>query len=100
MLNCDDDPEISIARARVEPGKTTHWHALTAITERYVILEGQGRVEVGNEPAQTVNTGDIVIIPATIRQRIINIGTKDLIFLAICQPRFTKSAYIDLQSSS
>lgn len=92
MLNRADDADMSIAQARVKPGKTTQWHALTAITERYVILEGRGRVEVGNEPAQTVNAGDIVIIPASIRQRISNIGPKDLILLAICQPRFTKNA--------
>jgi hypothetical protein len=37
--NSDTNPGVSIARARVEPGRTTRWHRLDAITERYVILE-------------------------------------------------------------
>ena len=41
--------------------------------------------------------GDVVVIPASERQRIANIGNKDLVFLAICTPRFERAAYEDLE---
>ena len=97
LSNSESDPEVSVARARVESGKTTKWHALEGITERYLILEGRGRAEVGNIEAQVLEKGDVLIIPANTRQRITNTGGGDLIFLAICSPRFTKSTYRHLQ---
>jgi mannose-6-phosphate isomerase-like protein (cupin superfamily) len=96
LSNTGDDPLVSIARARVEPGKTTEWHYLQGITERYVILEGVGRVEVGSLEPQEVSAGDVVIIPPEERQRISNIGEGDLIFLAICSPRFEESKYVSM----
>jgi mannose-6-phosphate isomerase-like protein (cupin superfamily) len=68
------------------------------VTERYIILEGKGRVEVGNLPATNIGPGDVVLIPPGTPQRITNIGDSDLIFLAICTPRFTKDAYEDIDS--
>lgn len=96
VSNSNDDPDISIARARVEPGVTTAWHRLKDTSERYVILEGRGLVEVGELPAQEVKTGDMVFIPPMCRQRITNTGAGDLIFLAICSPRFIESCYEEL----
>ena len=66
-------------------------------TERYVILEGIGCLEVGNLYPEVVNPGDVVIIPPMCRQRISNIGKQDLIFLAICTPRFSDDAYEDIE---
>ena len=80
-----------------EPGVTTCWHRLKGIVERYYILKGKGLMEVGDLPPQEVEAGDIVIIPAMCRQRIKNIGHDDLVFLAICSPRFTEDAYKDLE---
>lgn len=96
LSNQTSDPDVSIARARVRPGVTTRWHHLNETTERYVILEGQGLVEIGDEPSQVVFAGDVVIIPPLTRQRISNNGDKDLIFLAICSPRFKESNYTEL----
>jgi mannose-6-phosphate isomerase-like protein (cupin superfamily) len=93
LSNMPTDPAVSIAKARVTPGVTTTWHRLKGITERYCILEGTGLAEVGDEPSKTVKTGDVVIIQPMQRQRITNIGKEDLIFLAICTPRFTDSCY-------
>jgi len=98
LSNTPDDPEVSIARVRVEPGVTTRWHRLVGITERYVILEGTGRVEIGSLPPHEVHAGDVVRIPPSCRQRIANIGREDLIFLAICTPRFRQEAYEDMDS--
>lgn len=96
VSNSPDDPGLSIARARVAPGVTTQWHRLAATTERYVILEGSGRVEIGDQPAEDVRPGDVVLIPPACRQRITNTGSADLVFLAICTPRFTNDCYESL----
>ena len=95
LSNSPGDPEVSIAQARLEPGKTTRWHYLQDITERYVILEGTGSVELGSNKPQLVKPGDTVLIPARTRQRITNTDTTELIFLAICTPRFEASHYVD-----
>ena len=95
--NSPADPDVSIARARVEPGKTTRWHSLESISERYLVLEGEGLVEVADLEPEVVGPGDVVIIPSGQRQRITNSGAVDLIFLAICSPRFDASAYRDLE---
>ena len=96
LSNSDDDQQLSIARARVAPGVTTRWHSLTGITERYVIVEGNGEAEIGEMSPQLVTAGDVVIIPPGERQRITNIGDSDLIFLAVCTPRFEVSKYVSL----
>lgn len=95
LANSEDDPDMSIARARVEPGVTTRWHRVVDTLERYVILDGTGRVEVGDLPPQEVQAGDVVLIPPSLRQRIANVGPGDLVFLAICTPRFRPEAYED-----
>lgn len=100
LSNSAGDAEISIARARVEPGVTTRWHRLRGTTERYCILSGVGVVEVGDLPPQTVSPGDVVVIPPLCRQRITNSGTEDLIFLAICNPRFTPELYEEISEKS
>ncbi|MDX1574193.1 MAG: cupin domain-containing protein [Methylophaga sp.] len=96
LANSAQDPAVSIAHARVERNITTHWHQLSATSERYVILEGQGAVEVGDLPVQTVFPGDVVMIPPDTPQRITNTGGSDLVFLAICTPRFETENYIAL----
>jgi mannose-6-phosphate isomerase-like protein (cupin superfamily) len=96
LANIDADPHASIAQARVAVGVTTRWHRLAGITERYVILAGLGRVEVGDLPLQQVGPGDVVMIPPGCRQRITCLGESDLIFLAVCTPRFRPDAYEDI----
>lgn len=98
LSNSTDDPDVSIARARLEPGKTTRWHYLRGTGERYVIVEGIGLVEVDDLPAQQVGPGDVVVIPPQARQRISNLGISDLVFLAICSPRFTAAVYVDIEN--
>ena len=93
LENTADDPAVSIARARVEPGVTTHRHLLRGTTERYVIIEGHGCVEIDGLAPQDVGPGDVVVIPPGCPQRIANTGTIDLIFLAVCSPRFHPDCY-------
>ena len=97
VANDADDEAVSIARARVEVGVTTAWHRLAGISERYIIISGEGRVEIeGIEPTVVV-PGDVVRIPADAAQRIANTGSEDLIFYAVCAPRFRTEAYTNLE---
>ena len=99
LSNTPDDPDVSIARARVEPGVTTCWHRLRGTFERYYIVNGRGRVEVGKLPPQEVKAGDVVLIPPKCRQRITNISSEDLVFLAICTPGFSNDVYEDIEDN-
>ena len=98
--NSATDPALSIARARVPAGQATQWHRLAGITERYVILNGQGTVEIADLPPQGVAPGDTVVIPPLCRQRILASGAEDLIFLALCTPRFVPDAYENMETLS
>jgi mannose-6-phosphate isomerase-like protein (cupin superfamily) len=100
LSNDERDPALSIARARVPAGVRTRWHRLNGLAERYVILEGAGWVEVGDLPGQRVGPGDVVLIPPACRQRIANVGRSDLVFLALCTPRFRPEAYEDVDAGA
>jgi mannose-6-phosphate isomerase-like protein (cupin superfamily) len=97
--NRTDDPDVSIARARVAPGVTTRLHRLAGVVERYLILSGEGQVDVEGMEPRHVASGDLVFIPAGLSQRITNRGDGDLLFLAICTPRFHDAAYLDVDSA-
>jgi len=94
-LNTPEDPAVSVARVRILPGEVTRWHSLKGTTERYLILEGTGLAEVGIDKSGIVKKGDVVIILPGIRQRITNTGQTDLIFLAVCTPRFLPENYLE-----
>lgn len=95
LLNTPAEPGLSIAQARVEPGVTTVWHRLSG-TEVYYILSGTGLAEVNGATYQ-VSTGDLVHILAGEAQRITNTGENDLLFLAICSPRFVPENYAEAE---
>ena len=97
LSNSQDDPGLSIAEARVVPGDTTRWHRVIGLIERYVVLQGTGLVEVDALLPQPVHPGDVVLIPPGSRQRIANTGKNDLVFLAICSPRFQQQYYQDAE---
>lgn len=97
LHNTAMDADCSIARARLESGRTTRLHCLRGTIERYIILEGTGEVIVGDQPPQTVRELDVVNIPAGVPQSISNAAQKDLIFLCICTPRFRADIYQDLE---
>jgi mannose-6-phosphate isomerase-like protein (cupin superfamily) len=87
------DEACSIARARVPGGGRTQIHWLTGIEERYLIVQGQGQVFLGEAAGKEVGPGDVVVIPAGVPQSIHNPGNEDLVFYAICTPRFRPEAY-------
>ncbi|QWP78077.1 cupin domain-containing protein [Lysobacter sp. K5869] len=95
--NSPDDAQASVARIRVAPGTVTQLHRLRGTAERYLIVQGRGRMEVeGLAPAE-VGPGDSVFIPADAAQRIAALGDEELLFLAICTPRFVPECYQALE---
>lgn len=99
LLNTADCPGLSIARARVAPGVTTVLHLVRGTDEVYYILSGQGEVEIAGKVIGTMRPGDLLHIPADTPQRITNTGGEDLVFLAICTPRFEGERYEEVIQS-
>lgn len=93
ILNSETNPEVSISQSKVRSGVTTVLHRLRDTDEKYYILSGKGKMEVGGKEIGMVEPGDVVLIPKNTSQRIINIGWDDLVFLCICTPRFEFKNY-------
>ena len=70
------DEALSIARARVEPGVTTALHKVIDTAERYVVLAGEGIVDVEGLEPTGVQAGDVVLIAPGAGQRITNTGVR------------------------
>lgn len=87
--------DLSIAKARVEPGITTKAHHLIGVQETYIITSGKGKVSVDGMEPTDVEAGDIVVIPAGTSQKITNTGDTDLVFYCVCTPKFTAECYVD-----
>jgi mannose-6-phosphate isomerase-like protein (cupin superfamily) len=77
----------SLAEARLPPGGSTapHYHPQTE--EIYYLLEGVGRMQIGDE-ARDVVPGDAIAIPPGVVHTIKNIGTTTLKFLCCCAPGY------------
>ncbi|MFW6085130.1 MAG: cupin domain-containing protein [Gemmatimonadota bacterium] len=101
-----DDPDLSIARARVEPGVTTQLHTLD-IAERYLVVSGEGEMEYGTDVVagesdpdlerRSVGPGDVVLVPPGVAQRITNKGDEDLVFFCVCTPAWEEGVYNSLE---
>ena len=63
----------------------------------YIIVSGQGRVEINDLDPVDVFESDVVRIPADTPQRITNTGPIDLIFFAVCSPRFVPGCFVSLE---
>ena len=80
----------SLAEARLPPGASTtpHYHPLTE--EIYYLLEGRGRMRIGDE-MRDVGPGDAIAIPPGAVHTITNTGTETLRFLCCCAPAYEHS---------
>ena len=80
----------SLAEARVLPGTSTapHYHPLTE--EIYYILEGTGRMTIGEESCD-VNPGDAIAIPPRTIHTITATSDVPLKFLCCCAPGYEHS---------
>lgn len=87
--NTPDDPALSVARIRIEPGASTGSYELHGITERFLFLTGHGTVEI-NGKRYDVSPGDGVLVKPGAKRSITNRGETDMGLLAICRPRFNR----------
>ena len=87
LLNAKTDQRAyrySLAHAIVKAGVRTKPHALKT-SEIYYVLEGKGRMHVGDDSAE-VEAGCVIDIPPHAVQWIENTGKADLIFICIVDP--------------
>ena len=82
--NDNVDLPYSIALATVAPGERSYRHRLSQ-TEVYYLLEGGGRMYIGDE-TQVVVPGDVILVPADAEQWIENPGVNPLVFLVVVSP--------------
>ena len=77
----------TLAEARLPyAGSTTRHHHIET-EEIYYILEGHGRMRVGDE-WETVRPGDAVAIPPGASHQLTNVGDGVLKFLCCCAPGY------------
>jgi mannose-6-phosphate isomerase-like protein (cupin superfamily) len=95
-LNDPRIPQLSVAECRVLAGTTTELHRLS-VDEWYLIIAGQGQMEVDRQEPVAVGPGDTVIIPRGSPQRIRSTGPEELRFQCVCMPRFTADCYEPLE---
>ena len=76
--------------------QATKLHALINTTERYILLQGRASVTVAHK-TWDVGAGDVVDIAPGQAQAIRNLADEDLLFLAVCTPRFDLKNYQELQ---
>jgi mannose-6-phosphate isomerase-like protein (cupin superfamily) len=77
----------SLAEARLPPGKQTTPHYHPATEEIYYILEGRGRMQIGDD-VRSVGPGDAIAIPPGHIHTIENVGEQALKFLCCCTPAY------------
>ncbi|HSC73253.1 MAG TPA: cupin domain-containing protein [Gaiellaceae bacterium] len=76
----------SLAEASLAPGQSTQRHYHRASEEIYVVLEGEGELEIAGE-RRRVGAGDAALIPAGDWHEIS--ATSPLRFLCCCAPPYS-----------
>ena len=79
---------LSLAEATVGPGSKTYPHLHTQSEEVYYLLQGKGRMYIG-EKSKEVKQHDAILIPPGTKHYIVNTGREDLVFLCLCSPPYT-----------
>jgi len=89
----------SLAEARLPPGAATtpHYHPLTE--EIYYILEGAGRMTIGDDSTD-VGPGDAIAIPPGAVHTITNTGAATLKFLCCCAPGYEHHDTVLVETST
>lgn len=84
-VNDGTDPNHSLARIIIPPGKssTTHFHKISE--ETYYFLEGEGQMKVNQKDFSLQAGQSCYLAPGDIHY-IKNTGDVDLEFLAVCTP--------------
>ena len=79
------NPNHSLARIVIPPGKSSSLHFHKVTEETYFILQGEGHMEI-NQQNFTLLPGQACLIEVEEIHRIKNDGEGDLVFLAFCAP--------------
>ena len=77
----------SLAEARLGPGASTTAHHHPQTEEIYYILEGTGRMQIGDDVCE-VGPGDAVAIPPGQTHQITTTSESPLKFLCCCAPGY------------
>ena len=87
----------SLAEARLLPGARTtpHYHPQTE--EIYYLLEGEARMQIGDD-VRHVGPGDAIAIPPGEVHTITNVGTGTLKFLCCCAPGYEDADTVLVES--
>lgn len=96
LCNVPAEENASLAIARVEPGVTTQLHSLSGTQETYIVIEGEGLMEVADK-SFNITAGDCVVIPPGVSQRVSSTGSSDLRFYCLCTPSFQPDCYVNLE---
>lgn len=91
------DGAVSIAQATVSRGERTQLHRLLGVTERYLVISGEGIAQVGDQSEIAVWPGDVLYIGQGVPQRIQASSVDDLVFYCVCTPRFRPDCYEALE---
>ena len=78
---------LSLAEAMLPVVAVTQEHYHTGTDEIYYILQGRGRMRVGDEE-RAVGPLDAIAIPSGQRHNIANTGNEPLVFLCCCAPAY------------
>lgn len=77
-----------MAEAVLPPGKGSLPHYHPEVEEAYYLLWGEAEMEVDGQ-VETVEAGDVVVIPPGTVHHIRNLGDKEVILLVTCAPAWT-----------
>jgi mannose-6-phosphate isomerase-like protein (cupin superfamily) len=81
----ETDP-LSVIEERIPPGGGEVLHYHTRAQQLFYILEGVATFEADGVEAMVVKGEGFHVLPG-VRHRIRNLGTEDLLFLVVSQPR-------------
>lgn len=77
----------SLAEAILAPGKATTEHYHPKAEEIYYILQGKGKIRIGDETRELMSQDAVAIRPGD-HHKIWNTGDEDLVFLCCCAPGY------------
>jgi quercetin dioxygenase-like cupin family protein len=77
-------PHASFVYIKLLPGETLKKH-ITPVDATFYILEGKGKVEIGEE-IETVEKGDLIFSPLKIVHRLFNDTDQEFAFLVMKTP--------------
>jgi mannose-6-phosphate isomerase-like protein (cupin superfamily) len=81
----------------IPPGTATQLHFHPKTEEFYYVIEGCGRMKIGDEVNEVV-VGDSILIPADAVHTLQNTGSADLKILCCCAPPYSHDDTVLLNS--